>query len=74
MSSLSYKFFIVAPGKVGQAIGKILIQQGHTCLGVWSRREEGALRAASFLQAPAHWGQPFPESLREADVVLLTSS
>ena len=74
MSSPSYKFFIVAPGKVGQAIGKLLLQKGHACLGVWSRREEGAQRAATFLQAPAFWGQPFPESLREVELVLLTSS
>jgi predicted short-subunit dehydrogenase-like oxidoreductase (DUF2520 family) len=74
MSSPSYKFFIVAPGKVGQAISKILLEKGHTCLGVWSRREEGARRAASFLQVPASWGQPFPAMLQEAEVVLLTSS
>jgi predicted short-subunit dehydrogenase-like oxidoreductase (DUF2520 family) len=74
MSSPSYKFFIIAPGKVGQALGRLLIQQGHTCLGVWSRREEGAQRAATFLPASAFWGQPFPSLLREAELVLLTSS
>jgi predicted short-subunit dehydrogenase-like oxidoreductase (DUF2520 family) len=65
----SYKFFLVAPGKVGQAIGKLLQQKNHTCIGVWSRREPSI--AATFLQTSAHTGD-FPANIKDADVVLVT--
>jgi predicted short-subunit dehydrogenase-like oxidoreductase (DUF2520 family) len=72
MSLPNFKFFVVSPGKVGQALGKLLIQKGHTCLGVWARREESAAQASTFLQTQAFWGQPFPDVLSQASLVLLT--
>lgn len=70
------KIFFVAPGKVGQALGALWLKTpspGHEGVGLWSRSEESAKKAASFLRVPAFWGEPLPEAIRRADLVLLTS-
>jgi predicted short-subunit dehydrogenase-like oxidoreductase (DUF2520 family) len=62
---------VVAAGRVGTAVAKLLAERGHRVTGVWSRSRDSAGRAASLLGAPR---RALAEVVAGADVVLVGAS
>lgn len=66
------KIYFAAAGRVGQALGKLLLASGHEGVGLWSRSEETARAASTFLGLQGGFGALPTEALARAEVVLLS--
>lgn len=73
MKSRNQPIAIVGPGRVGQALGRLLNEEGFPVAFVTARRFAAARRAVSFIGAGVAVGMQARE-LTEASVILLTTS
>lgn len=63
------RIFLLAAGRVGQALGLALQSRGAEIIGLWRRKPAQAEEAAARLGIPGYAG-PLPAALREAELVL----
>jgi predicted short-subunit dehydrogenase-like oxidoreductase (DUF2520 family) len=63
-----FSFVLVGAGRVGTAVGRLLLDAGHSITGVASRSASSAERAARFLSSPVF---SLDVDLPRSDVVLL---
>ncbi|MHB8655303.1 MAG: Rossmann-like and DUF2520 domain-containing protein [Terriglobia bacterium] len=73
MNPRSQSIAIIGPGRLGQALGRLLVQAGFPVLCVAARRRAAANRAVRFIGAGRAVSLDSPE-LTQASVILITTS